>query len=552
MTGEHDVTAAVSPIPGAGAINPTQLTQLVNAQQKLVQAQARTGRSDQALGDLGAGTDADFVQGAMDYFDSWTHQRIYDSVNGPGGMNVTGLQTLRKAWKDAFTELSNLSAFTQLGLNRIFSEGKWEGSAGQAGLAAASLHTQTANQIAQVFGTMSDRMDAVSAAAEATRAAVPPPAATLATIDPDDPLQSVLPGLINPEYETQLRQQAEAQRLAAVAAMNSVYTPNYPPTGSGVPSYATVSNIGDPGASGGTQGPSSTTPTTAAGQPVTGDTTPEQSEGQRPATVGSPGDTEAGSIATDSAASSPDTDTSTSAASTATAPTTPDTGTRTGAGLPGGGGVPTGAGGGTTGAPMNGMPGGTPRVPIGSGAPPTAGSPSAGRSGAAGGTGAGSTGRSSSHPMGPMGQGAGRRSGGGDDENEHRAPDYLRGVQPDWLTGITAHAGVLGENPILGEPRDVPLAPPRPLPATEDTTAATRNDEPAPAPNTPAAPEPPSPVTEPPGNNAEVPEATPSTTTVTGTAPALDDLFAEYGWTTDDSTSPDADQTPSSPDGVDR
>lgn len=549
MTGEHDVTAAVSPIPGAGAISPTQLAQLVNAQQKLVQARARTDRSDQPLEDLGVGTDADFVQNAMDYFDSWTHQRIYDSVNGPSGMDVTGLQTLRKAWRDAFSELANLSAFTQLGLNRIFGEGKWEGSAGQAGLAAATLHAQTASQIAQVFGSMSDRMDAVSAAAEATRAAVPAPAATLATIDPDDPLQSVLPGLVNPEYETQLRQQAEAQRLVAVAAMNSVYAPNYPPAGSGVPSYAAVANIGDSGGSGDTPGPSSAAPTTASGQPVSADTTPEKAAGQRPVTVASSDDTTDRTTSAGSAANSPDTDTSTSAASTTTAPTNPDAGTRTGVGLPGGTGVPTGSGSGGTGAPMAGITSGAPRVPNGSAVPPTAGSPSAGRAGAAGGTGAGRTGPAAGHPAGPMSQ-AGRRSGDRDDENEHRAPDYLRDVQPDWLIGITAHAGVLGENPILGEPRDVPLAPQRPHPIAADIAAAPENDEPAP--DTRAAPELASAVAESAGKAVEVPEPSPSTTAVTGTAPALDDLFAEYGWSTDDSTSPDAGQLPSSSDGVSR
>ncbi|WP_446226199.1 hypothetical protein ACTWPB_01435 [Nocardia sp. IBHARD005] len=472
------------------------------------------------------------------------------------------MSTLRQAWHDGFSELANLSSFTTLALNRIFGEGKWDGNSGDAGLAAALRHAQAANQIAQVFGTMADRMGTVVAAAEATRAAVPPPVAVMGTIDPDDPLQSVLPGLVSPEYMTQHRKAAEQARLAAVAAMNNVYTPNYPPTGNGVPSYTTVASIGDNGA-GGTSGPSSGAPASSPSGSATGDPATGEVGVQGTPTTGDPSGngSAAASQGEETGSAGSESGSETAAASTAAPTAGQEAGARTGGNPVGTGGSPSGGGAGGAGTPGGGLTTGSPRTPGGTGAAPIAGTPNSGRSGPAGGAGspgASTAGRTAGHPMGGPGAGAGRRGGGGDGDAEKYAPDYLRGIQSDWLSGISANSGVLGENPELGEARDVPLARPRPVPTpvvesssagsdlpgtpnSGTTAAATASSNAASSPASPAS-DVPTLATSASGAATSTAEASetsdtqPSTSAVTGEAPMLDDLFAEYGWAPNEST----------------
>ncbi|MFD3706893.1 hypothetical protein ACFWUP_27460 [Nocardia sp. NPDC058658] len=528
MTGENTEKIVVpsgvnlSPIPVPGMVDVTALNRTINAQEKLGQAQTRSQTTDQALRDLNAGTDADFVQ-TDDRFEAWTHQEIYEAVNGVRGMDAAGLQTLRKVWFDAYSDLSNLSTFNQLSINRLLGHGEWAGASGDAARDASITFGRAANQISQVFSAMADRTDAVAWAAEATKAAVPAAVTFSMSLNPDDPVSSIIPGLPNPATVTQNREASEQARLAVISVMNQIYKPSFPPAGSGVPSYADVTGIVSPNDG-----------TSAAG--TTG--SPSTNGGSDSPSNGSPSDAESPttdiSANTDTPTSTDlnsDEDDSTAAASSTPSATTPSTTTPTtnlagvqtspsplgATGAPIGGGTPhlsTGAGGGrgSAGTPSLGMPlAGTPsNLTAGQGA-------SAGAGARAGGAGA----------LGPMMPGGASRKA--EDDAEHRSPEYLRRVQSDWTAGITAlNGGVIGSDGLPPAPvsRDRPI----PVPAVDpraSQTAPTPTEAPVHTPQAESTP-------------AQHQAATPAVAPSGDQATEMARLIAQYGWANSGQTSPDA------------
>ncbi|WP_280435975.1 hypothetical protein [Nocardia carnea] len=419
-------------LPGVGDYMANQQSQ--TAVQQSTKAQDRVATWDSGLADLGAGTDPDFVT-TLEHFEGMTHQALYQAVHGEGGMDAAGLRTLQQVWRENYSDLLNLTTFNRLGLNRIFSEGLWTGAASDAAQVASERYALAANQIGQVFASVADRLDALAWSAEALRAAVqPPPGPAVLLADPDDPSQSVLPGLVSPEFSDQDRAAREVARQEAVRALNNIYKPTYPPAGSGVPTYVTVPQMaGDtPGVPGGTNpgttGSPSTTSATPPGAPTESGTPGEATPpgGDTPAGL-DPSQLGALEGLLPETATTPEDPAATTPAGVAPSSTT----------MPGGPGL--GAPAPTLDNPE--QPGRTVNSPGAPGAPGT--SPTQPGPMAAGARGASPAGRSPMMPMAP-GSAANRRQ---EDDNEHTAPDYLRRVYDEWTEGLANPEGVIGADP---------------------------------------------------------------------------------------------------------
>ncbi|WP_225728621.1 MULTISPECIES: hypothetical protein [unclassified Nocardia] len=419
------------------------------AQQKASEAQGRVQRQDQSLTDLGAGTDPDYVR-TVEHFESMTHEAIYQAVHGPGGMDAAGLQSLRRTWFDTYSDLVNLSTFNLIGLNRIFGNGLWQGASGDAAKAASEQFTHAANQIGQVFSSVTDRLDTLSWSAEALKTAVQPPPTVVTTPDPDNPAESILPGLVNPAADDQASTAREQARQAAIRAVNSIYTPAFPPAGTGVPAYMAVpqvSNGGDapdssisgkPGDTVSRRGndPNNHPPEDNSGSPKQDPTDPnaDPSKTQPTATDPSSATNPTSRTAPDNLSSGTKTD----PAATSTTPAGLNPGTTTSPGSPAlnpkspppaNPSTPnrSNPGPGSPGTLRPGLPGTTPPGIVTPGIA-TRGAPT---------TAAGQT--------GSLAPGAARRKED-NNETEHRAPDYLRQVHPDWTDGLGPSIGVIGDD----------------------------------------------------------------------------------------------------------
>lgn len=399
------------------------------AQQHMGDAHERSRQHDTRLAAHGTGTDPAYTT-SDDHFEGMSHQEIYDNLHGLGGLDPTGMRSMRETWRQCSADIENLSVFNLMGINQIHHSGMWTGATAVAAQGASQQFSNLADETGQVFGAVGDRVEAMAWAAEAVRAAVPPPVAPVKTIDPDNRQQSILPGLINAAL---LDKNAAAQRQArddAILAMNHIYTPSFPPAGAGVPAYPSNQNQEQPKP--GVQ----PDPGLGGGGTRSWDGSPAGRPGADPDT-GRPGDPAGGSAPNASAeAANPAGAGHDSAANghdpTATSPAGigPFSGTTTpasaGAGVGGGGHGVGGSlpGGHTTGRPgSGGMPGGA-----GSNGPRVA---------------ATAGGQSGNSPMGP-GFGAPHVPNKKDEEREHRSPDYLRGVQPDWLASLPNTVDVIG------------------------------------------------------------------------------------------------------------
>lgn len=422
-------------IPGAVSADTIQKTQ--EAQRHGSESVATAQRLDHSLSDRGAGTDPDFVR-TDERFQSMTHEQILQSVHR---MDVAGIHDARKTWLEVHSELENLSTFHLMRMNGIVDHGLWRGASGAAAQAASQRLARAADQVGEVFGSVSQRLDVVGWTAEAVRLAVPPVpgGSAQASPNPDDPAQSILPGVINPDYAQQLDTQRQAARNAAVHAMEILYKPGYPPAGSAVPAYTTVPQIGDASPGDGKAGFGGAESASQTGGFDSADAqTQQQPAGAAGDAMGAHGNPHgAGNPA--SGMGSGGRGGSDRLGGTATTPTGLGS---SGFGGPGAHGW--GGGGGYSGG--NGMPGHGGGYGGGRGGA-TPGSPTpenAGRAAAAGGNSPGAA-------AGPMAPGLpGKRS---DEQREHRSPAYLRRVEPDWTAGIPEGLGVIGEDPSAAKPQ---------------------------------------------------------------------------------------------------
>ncbi|MGK8468295.1 hypothetical protein [Nocardia cyriacigeorgica] len=440
--------ASSIPIPGFQELIVSKESQ--NAAGRAAASMGRAAFFDARLSDQGAGSDPDYVS-TIEHFEGMTHAAMYQAVHGPGDIDAAGMRTLQRAWHECSSDLLNLAVFNKIALNRIFGSGEWQGASADAAETASMLFADGVSQIGRVFSSVDSRLDALAWAAEAVRTAIqPPPASTNPLSDPDNRDESAAPGLISPEYADSDRAARELARQEAVRAMNTVYKPNFPPAGSGVPSYVEVPQIGggDGSSSGpsigrpnGPGGPGGAPPGGDTGQPgagaPAGQTPPEPGQGQPktgleglgiPKGLGLP----EGLL--------PGADSTTPASTTAAGlgPNATSSPNSVGLGSPG----PGGSGPGLDGSDRAGRSLGDGGGP-GSSRP---GAPGAGTGLAPGAAGAGSRPGAGGRgmPMAPMAPG-GRRDSNSKNESEHSAPDYLRGVSDEWTEGLGSPVGVIGE-----------------------------------------------------------------------------------------------------------
>jgi len=466
------------------------------------------------------------------------------------------LRGLRQTLFDCYSELVNASTFNLIGMNRVFGNGLWQGASGAAAQAASEQYSHVANQIGRVFESLSGRLESLSWAAEAVRIAVPAPPTTVTVApDPDNPGQSILPGLINPDYSDQLDAAQTQARQAAIRALNTVYKSTFPPAGTGVPTYAIVPDIGsDQGQGAGNTNSSGTgTGSGTDGLPTPGN--PSGTESAQPQDATAP--TSTAPTDTNPTSTTPAVTNPTGTGPTSGTSNTPSTAT-TPAGLGSSPAFTTSepAPGQRTGTPGSG-PGTSPRTGgPGYSVPGTSAIPGTTTSGAAS-PGIAASGATRPGVGTPGASGAGARRRGGEDEGEHRAPDYLRGVKEDWTEGLGNSVDVIGDanaphdDPFL---RYQPTAPTYPT-ATDSSPGIASDPSPATAPaNGPTtAPTPPPSAADPKPADADTNTDTEPTTTASsgfsGAAPGLDDLLAQYGW--DAEATPDAVPEPNAPAGED-
>ncbi|MEV0682992.1 hypothetical protein AB0I35_03900 [Nocardia sp. NPDC050378] len=377
------------------------------------------------------GTDPKYIAD-FEVFEGLSHQDIYDAVQKmqPGVMQQFG-----DKWVEMFTEISG--AVTGLMIQTARATSSLDGAFAAAGEAAGRRFITEVTDVYTVLSVVGHRVKAAAYGAEAVKIAVPEPVSSSdSPVDVGTSMPVNVTELVLPDTGAAVAREKEDRRLQAIAAMNSTYKPTYGPAGESVPAFVAPSQpgdgTGDPGSGGGgsNNGGASGGGT---GPGDAGDTATTEDPNQPGATT----DDETSSAGTDDDDSSGTDDSqgqnsTTNPASTDPSSTTPSA-TTPGAGSPG-----TGSPGGSSpggGSPGGGSPGGstpgsgtpTPggalagRGPVVAGQNPGAGGPSGS---------AGSSGRGMSPGM--MGA-PGARGGGKDDEDEHKAPDYLRGVQPELL-----------------------------------------------------------------------------------------------------------------------
>ncbi|MEV5652431.1 hypothetical protein AB0L57_29640 [Nocardia sp. NPDC052254] len=404
---------------------------------KINDAQAGLRLVDGKLGALGAGTDPAYTT-TDDHFQGMSHQDLYNAVNGVnglGGLDPRGLQTMRQTWFECASELENLSGFTlALGMNNIFGHGLWTGGAADAAKTASDRYAQVANQIGQVFDSVASRIEGAAWAAEAVRKSVqPPPGQVNLVPNGDDPAQALLPGLPNPQVTDQADAARERARQDAIRALDSIYTPSFPPAGANVPAYLDVPKEtgGDTNFPSGPVGTSNGPTSPASGptpgmEPQTGDQpsgpTDSSSAGPNPAAPSVPSLPQGAhpgtgqDAATTAAGMGPMVDSGSAGSGSGFGPGSGSGGAGTQSGGPGYARAP---------QPGFGMPGMVP--------------PGAGGIAARGVAVPQGNSRPGSMPHLPHGQ---RKEG--EEDREHRTPDYLKRVQSEWTEGLEAPVEVIG------------------------------------------------------------------------------------------------------------
>jgi hypothetical protein len=423
-----------------------------SVQDRLAGQQSQSGAEHFGAQVSHGGRDPSYIT-AMEQFEGISHEEIYSKV---GEMAPGLMHAFADTYDAAAVALSGGLLGAHLAIQRELSDGL-NGQFADAAVQAARKFYDQATDVQEVIRSVGLRIKAAAYGAEVVKKSVPPPptqtsgtnpAIATSVVDPAQIAQTVV-GATDPAAAAALDRYKEEQRLVAVEAMNMAYKPTYQPAGDGVPTFVPVQAPGDgpgPSVPGGTSttGPNGTTTISSApGGETPGSETPGESdtEGQSTETTGTEEDSQT------TAAGSNDNPTTQQPNTTTTANpagdpqrTTPSTTTT---GSPS---VPTGTPAGTPGgAPQTQTPGKT--VTGAPGGPNTStGSPSA-ASTAAG------TGRGMSGMPGMMSPGAGKR---GEDDDEHKTPDYLIQDREEELFGprISALGGVLGADAPAAQPAD--------------------------------------------------------------------------------------------------
>ncbi|UGT53124.1 hypothetical protein [Nocardia asteroides] len=363
--------------------------------------------------------------GVMESFHDMAHARIMQFVES---IDITQMSTSIQGWTQLADDTTAKATAFHDNIQKEMERG-WAGSAATQALASTKQYLADIHKVDQAARLIANKMAEARSGFQQVKYSVPHESESQS-----DTKMGVIVQILSPmsglAMDSASTARAEAAQAAAREVMNTVYRPvalqsdtqvpkvpaptkpqsgkpandgtTYRPNGDG----STATDSGTNGTNNGTTDPGDTTPATTPTDPTTA-TPDDTSATADPETTENP-DT------TSPAATDPD--------STAPAATTP-TGTpggSPGSGSPGGG---TPGGGGTGG-------GGSPSAPGTGTAVPGAGAQNPQRAGTAGTPGTGTASRAGMGGMGGMAPGA---RGGKDDEDEHKAPDYLRGVHEELL-----------------------------------------------------------------------------------------------------------------------
>ena len=297
------------------------------------------GRSDNPQG----GVDPDYAPDP-EFFESMSHDAIYA---GAQSMRPGALSTHADKWHSVQAALDGMLLGYRLKIGGIIGSG-WEGEGADAGRAAVDAFVGSGQRASEVMGSVKSRLQQAASAAEAVRAAVPPPE----HVD----TAAMLPlALLNPPSAAAMaaaQQRAEEARQEAIRAMNAIYKPAMIPVGNGVPTFAAPvdptaggGGAGAPGSGSGTGGGGgSSTRGLWSGPGVINqeNATDGASNGQPDGAPGSAdGSTAAsdGSAASGSGSGGSDSGDQGDAAQTSAAATSSDSASGIAAGRPGGAGV---------------------------------------------------------------------------------------------------------------------------------------------------------------------------------------------------------------------
>ncbi|KAF0847958.1 hypothetical protein [Nocardia caishijiensis] len=364
------------------------------------------------------------VPPVMESFVDMSHSRIMQFVES---IDVGQLSTSIQGWNQLATDTTAKATAFHDNISKEMERG-WAGSAATQALASTKAYLADIHKVDQAAKLIANKMDEARSGLQQVKYSVPHESenqgdTVLGTV------VSVLSPVTGLIIDSQSAGRAEAAQAAARQVMQTVYKPVAEQADTQVPKVPQPANPqqddpanGDPGAGPG-GGNTNDNNNNSNGAPGTNPA--NISEPEDPTTT-DPGDDDSGDDSSpstdDPAATTPEDTTPASAPATTPATTTPagttPNGLGTGGGAGGGGGSPS-------------VPGAGSSLPGAGGAAPGAG---AGQKLAAS---AGGSGRAGMPGMGGMGAPGAR--GGKDEENEHSAPDYLRGVHEELLGPDRAH-----------------------------------------------------------------------------------------------------------------
>ncbi|WKG10098.1 hypothetical protein QX204_00890 [Nocardia sp. PE-7] len=376
---------------------------------------------------------------AMESFVDMDHSRIIKFVES---INIGQMTTSIDGWTALADNTRDKAKLFRDNIQNEMERG-WAGSAASSALSSTNSYLTEINKVEQAARLIGNKMAEARSGFQQVKYSVPhesdKQSTTVAGIVVSALSNVVAPGLGSTTalvMDSTSAGRADAAEAAARQVMTTVYKPVAEQSDTQVPKVPTPTKPQSDKPTGDTTKDELTGTTTDNNnnnnnnnnkKPSTEDTTPSTTEPETPTTDPGDDDTTDDQTTDDTTGDETTAATTTPETPTATTPsgTTPGTtpaGTSPG-GLGSGGGAGAGAGAGASGGAGAGTPGAA--------VPGTAGQKQGAGTGAGAGSGA-SSGRAGTSGMGGMGA-PGARGGGKDDENEHQAPDYLRGVHEELL-----------------------------------------------------------------------------------------------------------------------
>ncbi|GGM32726.1 hypothetical protein GCM10012275_00160 [Longimycelium tulufanense] len=179
---------------------------------------------------------------SRDNWASWEHRRIYDMTQQT--LKSGDLHEVARVWEQIGSQLTEAAGDFKRSLPNAIN-GRWEGNAAQAAIAAGEPISQWAEQMAAASQLTGNKLREAATAAEQTKNMVPPP-------KEHDWKRNLVVGIgtmgtgvvADAAEQAQEREQAKAE---AVNVMNSVYSQVYQQVDGSVPAFTPPTDPSNPG-----------------------------------------------------------------------------------------------------------------------------------------------------------------------------------------------------------------------------------------------------------------------------------------------------------------